>query len=214
MTSLDRRTLLRGAIALPAATLLPPDAFAYQEPRWQSMFDGESLKGWKETPFAGRGQVRVVDGAIELGKGVMTGVTWTNPFPQVNYEIRFEATRIEGGDFFAGLTFPVHNSFCTWINGGWGGAVVGLSSLDSYDASENDTTLTMNFKNGRWYGLWLLVTGERIQAWIDKEPVIDISILNRQIDLRPGQIELSKPLGIASFSTVAKLRKIEYRNLA
>src|ERR1039458_6583443 len=28
-------------------------------------------------------------------------------------------------------------SFLTWINGGWGGSIVGLSSLDGNDASEN-----------------------------------------------------------------------------
>jgi hypothetical protein len=50
-------------------------------------------------------------------------------------------------------------------------------------------------------------------AWIDDEQVIDAFIGNRNVGLRPGEIELSKPLGIASYSTGSKLRKIEYRPL-
>src|SRR5215831_18303076 len=50
---------------------------AGQEPQWIPMFDGKTLKGWKETPFAGKGTVKVEDGAIILGPGApMTGVTW------------------------------------------------------------------------------------------------------------------------------------------
>ena len=177
------------------------------------MFDGVSLKGWKETPFSGRGKVRVVDGAIELGKGVLTGITWAGAFPKSNFEVRLEAMRAAGYDFFAGITFPVHNSFCSWINGGWGGTVVGLSSLDSMDASENDTSIHRVFETGRWYALRLRFTVDRIQAWIDAEQVIDAYVGTRDVDLRPGEIELSKPFGIASYSTTAKLRKIEYREL-
>ena len=57
------------------------------------------------------------------------------------------------------------------------------------------------------------MTDNGIQAWIDDEPVIDVATKNRGIDLRPGEIDLSKPFGIASYSTTAKLRKLEYRTL-
>jgi hypothetical protein len=88
---------------------------------WISLFDGKSLKGWKETQFRGHGAVSVRDDMILIGKGHLTGITWTEDFPQSGYEIRFEAARLEGSDFFAGITFPVKDSFCSWINGGWGG---------------------------------------------------------------------------------------------
>lgn len=181
---------------------------------WKSLFDGSSLKGWRETPFTRHGQVRVEDGSIVLGTGAMTGITWTGGFPKSNYEIRLEAMRVDGSDFFAGITFPVNDSFCTWINGGWGGTVVGLSSLDDEDAAENDSSLNRTFQSGRWYALRLRVTANRIQAWIDEQPVIDADIGNRTVGLRPGEIELSCPLGIASYSTTARLRKIEYREIA
>jgi hypothetical protein len=204
---------------LPAVALLLASGSSADQDRkppeaaWQPMFDGQTLKGWRPTPFTGQGPVRVKDGTIVLGAGSMTGVTWTNPFPKSNYEIRFEAARVEGSDFFASITFPVKDAYCSWINGGWGGKVVGLSSLDGNDASENDTSATRDFEKGRWYHFWLAVTDDRIRAWIDEELVIDVQIKNREISLRPGEIELSKPLGIASYATTASLRKLEYRPL-
>ena len=178
---------------------------------WQSMFDGKTLKGWKLAEFPGNGEVRVSDGAIILGRSYLTGVNWTGSFPKSNYEIRYEAARITEGDFFAALTFPVNDSFCTFINGGWGGMLVGLSSLDGQDASENETNQSFDFVRGRWYEFHLVVNTDRIRVWIDQKPVIDVYIGDRQVDLRPGEIEFSKPLGFASYSTVGAIRKVEYR---
>ena len=58
------------------------------------------------------------------------------------------------------------------------------------------------------------MTEDRIRAWIDDEAVIDAYIGTCIVGLRPGEIESSKPLGIASYSTTARLRKLEYRLLA
>ena len=211
--------LLLAALCLVAGSAAgqgqAPEAAATQPPvgEWQSLFDGKSLAGWKETPFSGHGPVRIENEAIILGAGVMTGVTWTKWFPTSNYEIRLDAARLEGRDFFAGITFPVFDSFCSWINGGWNGGVVGLSSLDGYDASENETSFFRQFERGRWYKLRLQVTGRYIAAWIDEEQVIYVDLGTRAIGLREGEIELSKPLGIASYATTAGLRKLEYRLL-
>jgi len=180
---------------------------------WTPLFDGQSLKGWKETPFRGRGELQVKDGTILIGKGHMTGITWTGEFPKTGYEIRFEAARLDGNDFFAGITFPVKDSFCSWINGGWGGTMVGLSSLDGDDASENDTSTARDFVNGRWYAFRLAVTEGRIRGWIDGVLVIDADITGRIVGLRPGETELCTPLGFATYSTAAGLRKVEYRLL-
>lgn len=201
------RFLLAGALVCSAAGSL-----AAQE--WIPLFDGKSLKGWNETPFKSRGEVSVKDGAILIGKGGrLTGITWTGEFPQSGYEIRFEAARLEGNDFFAGITFPVGNSFCSWINGGWGGTVVGLSSLDGEDASENNTSTIREFEKGRWYSFRLEVTVQRIRGWIDGELIIDADLMGREVGLRPGEIDLNTPLGFATFATVGGLRKLEYRRL-
>ncbi|MBS1857967.1 MAG: DUF1080 domain-containing protein [Acidobacteria bacterium] len=188
-------------------------AAGQQEPAWQPMFDGKTLNGWKQTDFTGKGTVKVEDGCIVIGKGYMTGVNYTGKLPTANYEVRMDAQRAEGSDFFAGITFPVNDSFLTWINGGWGGSVVGLSSLDGNDASENDTSTSRDFQNGRWYRLWFAVNTDRVRAWIDDELVIDVPLANREVGLRPGEIELSKPFGIATYNTTAKIRNISWRPL-
>ena len=73
-----------------------------------------------------------------------------------------------GIDFFCGLTFPVKEDFCSFIVGGWAGAVVGLSTIDGLDASENETTKLMRFEKDEWYKIKLRVTFEKIETWINE----------------------------------------------
>lgn len=185
-------------------------SYAWGE-EWRALFDGGSLAGWKEVKFPRRGQVEVRDGAILLGKGAMTGVAWMGEFPKSDYEIRFEAARLEGKDFFAAITFPVKDSYCTWVCGGWDGTVVGLSNVDGYDASENETSTNRDFETGRWYVFRLAVSGKRIQAWIGESMVVDLDLTVSVVSLRFDDIDLCKPLGFASYATVGGIRKVEYR---
>ncbi len=180
---------------------------------WQSLFDGKTLAGWAITPFGGHGEIEVVDGAILMNQGVLTGVHYTNTIPKINFEVALEAKRVLGSDFFCGLTFPVKESFCTLIVGGWGGGVVGLSSIDYADAANNDTTKYMKFDADRWYRIRLRVTETNISTWIDDERIVNTDIVGKTITLRPGDIELSKPLGIASWSTTAGLKNIRLKRL-
>jgi len=176
--------------------------------------DWMPLAGWQETKFTGHGKARVEAGVIHLDPGgPMTGVTRSGAFPATNYEIRFEAVRVKGGDFFASLTFPVGTSHCTWVTGGWGGDIVGLSSIDGWDASDNETRTYFTFETGRWYAFRLRVTPQRIQAWIDDKPIVNAPIAGREISLRRGEMHLSTPLGFASYNTAGSIRKIEYRPL-
>ncbi|MFN9084720.1 MAG: DUF1080 domain-containing protein, partial [Acidobacteriota bacterium] len=77
---MTRRQWILGASLLQAA-----DA-------WQTLFDGKSLAGWKETAFPRKGAVSVAEGRILLGAGApLTGITYTGTFPRTGYEIRYEA---------------------------------------------------------------------------------------------------------------------------
>jgi hypothetical protein len=177
------------------------------------IFNGRSLEGWEITNFGPQGPVYISGGEMILGIGDgCTGVTYTRSIPLMNYEITLEARRKEGNDFFCGLTFPAGNYFCTFIAGGWGGTTVGLSCIDGKDASENETTSNMNFEKGRWYNIKLVVTTDRIEAWIDEEKVVDMTTTGKKLSIRP-EVTLSKPLGIASWNTTAGLRNIRVRRL-
>src|SRR5712691_879734 len=202
------------ALALIATVLFATSSVPSRASEWQNLFDGKTLEGWKITDFAGHGEVDVENGRLMLHSGVMlTGVSWTNSLPKIDYEVSLEAMKVEGGDFFCGLTFPVQDSFCTFIVGGWGGGVVGLSSIDGLDASENETTKYMKFDAGRWHRLRLRVTREQIEAWIDDEKIVDQSIAGRKISLRPGDIDMSKPFGLATWQTSGALRDIKIRRI-
>lgn len=208
-----REWLVRAAGLAAGAGLAPRRASARQAGEWTSLFDGVSLGGWEQTSFGGEGPVRVTDGIIVLGFGdTLTGITWTRDVPRMNFEIALEAARLDGHDFFCGLTFPVAGSYCSFIVGGWGGTTVGLSNLDGMDASGNETTREMRFEDGRWYGLRVAVRPHDIRAWIDDEEVVNVRTAGREIDIRP-EVEPSIPLGIASYQTRAGLRAIRMRRL-
>lgn len=197
------------ADAKPAAKAKPDDG------GWGSLFDGKRLGSWKITEFGGQGEVKVEDGNLVLGIGDgCTGVTWKGdlPMPKIDYEISLEAMRVEGTDFFCGLTFPVGDAPCSLICGGWGGGVVGLSSLDGEDAANNETTKYIEFKSKKWYPIKLRVTKEKIEAWIDGKQEVDVETKDRRISVRI-EVESSRPLGICSWNTKAALRNIRVRPL-
>jgi len=181
---------------------------------WQPLFDGKTLNNWHATKFSGEGGVKVENGQIVLETGKsLTGITWSGPeLPTTNYELALQAMRVEGGDFFAGITFPVADSFCSLILGGWGGSVIGLSSINSEDASQNATSQSMDFESGRWYSVRLRVTPAKIEVWLDDRQIINQDLKNNRITIRI-EMEPSVPLGIASWKTKAALRDIRLRRL-
>ena len=158
-------------LLLCAACAAPPAAAP-----WTDCFDGRSLASWEVTDFGGQGPVAVQGGSLELGFGSpLTGVTFTGTPPAGSYELEVCAARLEGRDFFCGLTFPVRDGHLTLVLGGWGGSLVGLSSLD----------------------------GTR---------KVDADLRGRELGLRP-EVLLSRPLGIASFTTRAAIHSVRWRPL-
>jgi hypothetical protein len=180
---------------------------------WKPLFNGLTLDGWKITNFGPQGPVSVVDSSIILSFGDgATGITWEGDFPVANYEISLDAMRISGNDFFCALTFPVEDSHCTMINGGWGGALVGISSIDGLDASENFTRTRYMFKDRQWYNIRVKVGQDAILCFIDNNEVIRVPTGTHSFSVR-SEVGLSRPLGIASWHTTAALRNIRFREL-
>ena len=181
---------------------------------WQSIFDGKTLGNWQASKFGGDGSVKVENGEIVLETGKpFTGVTWAGPeLPKTNYELTLQARRVEGRDFFAGVTFPVGDSFCSLILGGWGGTVIGLSSINSEDASQNQTSQSMEFELGRWYNARIRVTDAAIEVWLDDRQIIKQELKGNKVSIRM-EMDPSVPLGVASWRTKAALRDLRLRHL-
>lgn len=175
------------------------------------LFNGLDLTNWEKTDYAGKGEVRVDDnGSLILEMGAeLSGVHWKGaPLPVQNYEIHLQAKRTMGSDFFCGLTFPYKESHATLILGGWGGSLIGISSIDDFDASENETGDAYIFEDNQWYDIRLRATDSEISVWINDEQVIDCEVEGRKVAMRYGEIEMSVPLGISTYATTGVIREV------
>ena len=180
---------------------------------WKPLFNGKDLEGWKITEFGGQGEVLFEEGEIVISQGVdLSGLHTEQEIPKSNYEVQFEAQRAAGSDFFAGLTFPVKDSYCSLIVGGWGGGVCGISSLSGMDASENETTSYQQFDKGKWYKIRLVVRDDHINAWIDDKQIVDVDTTGQKIGVR-FEVERSKPFGFSTYQTTGRLKNARIRSL-
>jgi hypothetical protein len=201
--------LLCLVVAIGACSLAGADG-----PKPTVLFDGKSLEGWKKTDFFKPGDVKVKDGTLVMDEGTpMTGITTTlKDLPRSNYELSYEAMRLTGSDFFAAATFPVGKSYITLVNGGWGGSVTGLSSLNGSDASENGSSSFVAYENKTWYRFRVQVTDEVIRCWVDDKPVVTVNYKDQLVSTRI-ETRANQPLGFATYESTGVLRKIEVRPL-
>ena len=182
---------------------------------WESLMDGKTLTGWEIVRSGGEGEPYVDKGKLVLPmavNGLSTGLRWVgDSLPVNNYAVYYEARRMAGNDIFCGLSFPYGNTFATLIVGGWGGSVCGLSSIDGDDASENETTKHIYFKDNQWYPVLLRVTSDSIRAIIDTVQVVDIATAGKRIHLRGGTSVSG--LTLCSYLTTGEIRNLRIKRL-
>jgi hypothetical protein len=200
----------------PAPAAPAPAAPAVTEAPWIS---GDTLGDWQPLDLPSQAKVNVENGELHLGRGDgVSGVKYIGkrPIPVVDYELTWEGKKVDGVDFFAAVTFPVRDlSTCaTFINGGWGGGVTGISCIDDLAANENNTTALVTYEDGKWYRFRLQVSAEMMTAYVDDKQVLKTLIKDKKISLRSGDIEACAPFGFASYMTKGAVRNIQFRKLA
>jgi hypothetical protein len=178
----------------------------------------EFAASWKAAGTPDEGGVSIKDGEITLQAGQpMTGAcfaAWnTAKLPRMRYAIEFKTMRVEGNDFFGTVTFPVDDTHVSLVIGGWGGTLVGISSIDDMDASENGTTGNAYFKNNVWHKVRIEVRDDDLRAWINNKLFVNVSTQGHKLGLRPGDIEKCVPFGFASYATQARVRGVVVRRL-
>jgi len=144
------------------------------------------------------------------------GVIWKGEPLKPPYEMEFEARRVDGVDFFCGLTFPVKkDELASLILGGWGGTVVGISCINGHDASspENETSQVMKFEDGQWYKLRLVVGADNLTLHMDGKKIMDVDFEGKDFSLRPGPIEEFAPLSFSTYQTDGQIRGLKWREL-
>ena len=68
---------------------------------------------------------------------------------------------------FLTLVFNVAGAFFAFVVGGWAGTVVGLSSINGSDASENETTQYEKLDTNKWYAVRVRVAGGKVECWLN-----------------------------------------------
>lgn len=200
----------------PAA---PPSSDKDEKPVSWSLLEGEAVKLWQPAGIPDESHMSVQAGVLTLPAGQpMTGAKWTGwneQLPGTNYAIEYEAMRAEGEDIFGMVTFPVgsHQSHATFVLGGWGGTVTGISSIDFKDANENQTRAEQRFENGRWYKVRIEVRPDDLRAWVEGRLVVNATIKGKKVRLRPGFIDHCLPFGFASYGTTGKIRRVVLETL-
>ncbi len=206
-------------VAVPATLaklrpMLAGGAPAAAQENWQPLFDGKALGQWKATDFAGKADVLVKDGQLILPQGGdLTGVNLEKAPATMDYEVAFDAMRVLGDDFFVGLTFPIGENHVTFVAGGWGGTVTGISCVGGENASENETTQFKNYKNGQWYAVRVKVTKAKLEITIDNEKMVNLDLEGKTLKMRDGEIEIAKPFGFATWRTSGAYKNIRWRKL-
>lgn len=207
---MNRRNWIHLALAAGAAPSCRKEAPpVIKEPAWQPLADS-----WQHV--MGGELTHPEPGILRLQWGeALSAIRWTATPPAPPFEIELQARRLDGSDFFCGLTFPARTSgeCLTWVVGGWGGGMIGISSIDDRDASDNETTSHRAFEMERWYSLRLRRAGERIEAWIDGEAVTDVDTTGRKLSLRPGPIEVCAPFGLATWQSSGEFKGLRWRPL-
>ena len=183
---------------------------------WKSLFDGKTLAGWKIVRYGGEGEPYVQDGALVLPMattGLMTGVCWVgDSLPVNNYVVYYEARLIAGNDIFAALTFPYKDTYASLIFGGWGGIVNGLSSVNGYDASENETTQHFSYREKQWYPVQLRVTTDSIRAFVGSQQVVDLATSGKKIHLRNES--LATGFTLWTYLTTGEIRNLRIKRIS
>ena len=204
---------LQGQSEQPATENLPAAQDVADE--WKSLFDGKTLTGWKVVRWGGNGEPYVRDGAMVIPvstTGPMTGLSWVgDTLPVMNYVIYYEARRVEGRDIFAALTFPYGETAATLVFGGWDGIVNGLSSIDGYDASSNETTQFFGYRNNQWYPVQLRVTIDSIRADVGFERIVDIATAGKDIHLRSDILDTG--LTLWTYDSTGEIRNLRIKKL-
>ena len=181
----------------------------------------EGVKHWKVLDdFPSNGGIEKGDeeGIFRVGTGdPLSGVRYEGPeeLPVTNYEFTVESRRTKGGDFFCAITFPVNSikTCCTFVAGGWGGALTGISSIDGMDAANNSTSTFHKYEKNAWHTFKIRVTPKELKVWQGKDAIVELELADRKISMRWGDIEYCQPFGLATYLSTGEFRNFKLRRL-
>ena len=181
----------------------PPPPTEWTTGKPIALLDGNSTRGWAASE-AHRCKASVKDATLHMEAGTTWGVvTSTRTLPKANYELAFEAMRVEGTGDMATVVFAVGPCRCAFRVGADDSKVAWLSNVDG---SASRVAGAPGLDNGQWHKVRLRVTDAKVEAWVGDHQVVDQPRIGHSFELAGVE-------GVAPLSLCSKAMKVAWRNI-
>jgi len=203
--------LLLSPVLLAAQTPAAPQTNRWST-NWTALFDGKTLTNWAVTDFAGHGPSPSM--TAKLNSTATTSAHYLDERPAAQNRLRnLSRCRQSGGQrFFLRPHFSSRRFRMQPDCRGWAAASSGCPA--SMVRTLRKTKRAIHVSSDRALVSYRGAGHARKNSSLAGQgQIIDVSIAKRKVALRPGPIYLSAPLGIATYSTTAKIKDFKLRRL-
>ena len=141
-----------------------------------SLFDGKSLEGWVCDPLEQAGDWKAVDGEL-LGEnpGEQASIIWSNQKFR-NFEVELDYITLtddyDSGIFIRGLTHQVQIGISRSLQKDMTACIYAPEDKQGSYPGQTDKVTAIH-KILEWNHLKVIVTGKRIQTFLNDEPMVD-----------------------------------------
>ena len=141
-----------------------------------SLFDGKSLEGWDCDPMEQAADWKAVDGEL-LGEnsGEQASIIWTNQNYR-DFEVDLDYITLtddyDTGIFIRGLTHQVQIGISRSLQKDMTACIYAPKDEKGSYPGQTDKVADIH-KIGEWNHLKVIVTGKRIQTFLNEEPMVD-----------------------------------------
>ena len=141
-----------------------------------SLFDGKSLEGWVCDPLEQAGDWKALDGEL-LGEnpGEQASIIWTNQKFR-DFEVELDYITLtddyDSGIFIRGLTHQVQIGISRSLQKDMTACIYAPEDKQGSYPGQTDKVTAIH-KILEWNHLKVIVTGKRIQTFLNEEPMVD-----------------------------------------
>ncbi|NQV31421.1 MAG: DUF1080 domain-containing protein [Phycisphaeraceae bacterium] len=152
------------------------------EKGWESLFDGKTLKGWKQKN--GTAKYEVVDGTIKGTTVEGSPNSFLCSRPYTNFELELDVlvdSRLNSGIQVRSSSMPeyrdgrVHGYQVEIATNGSAGFIYDEARRGWLSKDRSDPLSKAAFKDGQWNKYRIVCIGDHIRTWVNGVPVADVT---------------------------------------
>jgi len=162
---------------------LPDDVPSYTAPKgWESLFDGETLKGWKQKN--GSAKYELVDGTIKgtTVEGSPNSFLCSRAYRDFELELKVKVdSRLNSGIQVRSNSMPeyrkgrVHGYQVEIATNGTAGYIYDEARRGWLSTKRKDTFANAAFKPDAWNAYRIVCVGDSLRTWVNGVPVADVT---------------------------------------